>query len=393
MKISAAVLVLACLALALPGGALAADANEPNEGIHQAAGGLVTGTNYNAEIGSSSDRDWFIVHVSGPGALTVTMLNINDTDACSTSMTLRNSDGEPLNSTTASNNTSSPIAYTAPGAGHYFVNVTGGCPVNRYRLTVSGPAVAGPRPADPQPTANTNRDAATALGPLSGGVLYGGSIDAFNEQDWFFFYTGGPGTFDIALTNVVDNDECSVSLLLRRPDGTSINSTSANVDRIAHIQYTAAGAEKFELRMSGGCPVNLYQFQVTPGSLLTSAAPPPPPDRDGDGVPDASDRCADASGGGRADGCPLTTTTPSTPTTPVVSERCTRAQKSVTNWTKRLARANKALKKARKAVKRRGLSRRKLASLNRKVGSARSTVLKAKRSLKTAQRQVQRHCT
>jgi hypothetical protein len=390
-----AVLAFACLAVALPGAALAQDAYEPNEGIHQAAGGLVPGTNYNASIDSNSDRDWFIVHVSGQGALTVSLLNTSDPDACSASITLRNSDGTALNSTSAFNAATEEIVYTTPGAGHYFVQATAGCPVNRYRLTVSGPVVAGPRPASPEPTQNTNRNAATAIGPLSS-KLWGGSIDAFSEQDWFFFYTSRTGTFDIALTNVDDADRCSISMTLMNSDERTLNSNSASPDTIAHIQYASPGAAKYLLRISGGCPVNKYQFQITPASILTSTPPPPPPDRDRDGVPDASDECPDVSGQGRADGCPLTTTappTPTTPTTPAVSERCTKARTAVTKWTKRLARANKALKSARKALKRRGLTRRKRTSLKRKVTAAKSNVNKAKRSLRSARSQVTRHCT
>jgi hypothetical protein len=373
---------------------MAQDAYEPNEGIHEAAGGLVEGTNYNAAIGSTSDRDWYIVHVSGQGALDITLNNLTDPPAnqCSVTMTLRNSDGISLNQISASNAAIQHIVYTTPGPGHYFIDMSGSCPVNSYRLSLTGPDTPGPPPPAAEPTTNANRDAATAFGPLQVKV-YGGSIDAFNEQDWFFFYTARAGTFDVALTNVPDAGNCSVSMLLREPDGTRLNSTSAGANTIAHIEYAGPRAAKYELQVTGSCPTNTYQLQITPANLTTSTPPPPPPDRDGDGVADENDTCPDAAGPGRPNGCPLAVTTPPAPTTPAVSARCTKARTAVTNWTKRLTRANKNLKSARKALKRRGLSSRKRASLKSKAKAERGKAIKAKRSLKSAQAQVTRYCT
>jgi hypothetical protein len=274
-------IVLAVIALAtiVPGSAIAAGEAESNDGIHLADGPLVPGTNYDGQIGSTSDTDWWIVHVSGAGVLDLTLNNTVDTNegCCSVSFELLDADGTSLNSRSVSENQSGTISYTTPGAGTYFVVVDANSN-DRYRLTVSGPAVPGSRPAAPDETVpNNNQTPATAFGPLVGNRLYAGSIDAVTESDWFVFNTSGPGTFDVAVTNIVDTNEgcCSVSAGLYAGDGTtSLKSDGANENEVFHLTYTAGAADRFFLNVDANSS-DRYTFKVNePGGLLTDAVPP-----------------------------------------------------------------------------------------------------------------------
>ena len=273
-------LATAAIALVLPASALAVPEVEPNNGIHQPTGPLAAATDYDGTISSNGDTDWYIVYVSGQGVLDVTLTNIDQSTCCgSPSFYLRDQDGTTLNSTSVDEGTTESIPYTTPGPGVYYVEVRGGVVPDNYRLRVTGPVTDGPAPGAAETTPNASRDFTTAFGPLAGDKLYGGSIDANGEVDWFFFNTSGPGQFEVAFTNIDDEECCgspSVYLYEREgvESGTSINSVSVDRDTIGRIAFTSPGAEQYFLRVSGGVVVDRYQFVITPGSLLTPTTPP-----------------------------------------------------------------------------------------------------------------------
>jgi hypothetical protein len=60
-----------------------------------------------------------------------------------------------------------------------------------------------------------------------------------------------------------------------------------------------------------GTASGVYSIRFTVAN--TVSPPPPPPDRDGDGVPDASDACPDQPGPASNNGCPTDTVPPTTP--------------------------------------------------------------------------------
>jgi len=267
--------MLACTVavLLLPAGALASDAEyEPNDGIHQAYGPLEANTNYDGTTSSSSDDDWYIFYVSGPGLVEV-KLTAKD---CCVDATLYDQDGTPLNSVSeVESGKSETIPYTTPGPGRYYVSARGGTG-DEYTLRVSGSLTSGPRPGPPEVTPNNNPDMASAFGPLLGGTLYGGSIDAFGEEDWFYFYTAGAGAFDVAFTAI----DCCPEITLFDGAGERLTRVSElEGNRIGHLRYTAPGPGKFLLGVAGGASDH-YQFRIDPASLITSVAPPsvsPPP--------------------------------------------------------------------------------------------------------------------
>ncbi len=201
------VLAVLALALALPASALGADAEyEPNDGIDQAYGPLAANTNYNGTISTENDRDWYIVYVSGQGVLGVSLNEPHRRrllrqpvrlSAQCRRRTLNSSHGKRANRRTH-------LHDPRPRSLLRRVSRTARSPTY-YRLRVSGPITTGPRPGPPdEVTPNNNPEAASAFGPLQGGRLYAGSIDAYNEQDWFYFYTSGAGAFDISLINIYD---------------------------------------------------------------------------------------------------------------------------------------------------------------------------------------------
>ncbi|CAN5550904.1 hypothetical protein BH20ACT18_BH20ACT18_07480 [soil metagenome] len=277
-----ALLAMFVLALALPASASASPLYEPNDGIHQAFGPLQAGTNYDAAISSYNDTDWYVAYVSTQGVLDVGLTNTATSGyGCCLLVELFDQDGTYLNSTYVSRGTTEHLVYTTLGAGVYYVKVRDGVPANQYRLRVTGPLVNGPRPGPAQPTPNNNPTITTAFGPLLGGVLYGGSIDADGEEDWFYFHTARAGAFDVAFTNIKDAGSGGPLVELRDQNGKYLNSKYVGEDTIAHLSYTALGPATFALRVRYGNPVDRYQFRISPASLLTTspppAAPPAPP--------------------------------------------------------------------------------------------------------------------
>jgi hypothetical protein len=277
----------AIAAMVVPGVAGANPAYEPNDGIHQAFGPLATGTNYDATISSNTDDDWYIAYVSGAGVLDLALTNTDDASNSAVFLTLRDQDGKELNSITSSENQTRNLTYTTPGPGHYYAVVESSNPANAYRLQASGPLTSGPRPGAPDEVVpNNNGDKTTAFGPLAGDRLYGGRIDALNEDDWFVFNTAGPGAFEVALTNIDDESNSAVFATLFDQTGEAraqLSDASASENTIDRILYTGGAAAQYFLKIESSNAANSYQFVIRPGSLLTPNTPPA-----------ATQACADA---------------------------------------------------------------------------------------------------
>lgn len=264
--------LLATLLLALPATAAAAPEYEPNDGIHQAFGPLEADTAYDAMISSDDDVDWYVFYASGKGTIDVEVTALQrPNEFWALGVALRNHDGEELNSAGLWEGETDHIVYTTPGPGKYYVSL-GGATEDRYRLTVSGPLTTGPRPGPAEMTPNDNQDMAAAFGPLAGGKLYGGSIDAYEEEDWFYFYTGSAGAFDVAVTGTGGD---SFSARLRNEDGGALNSRSVYKYRVSHLRYTGAGRGKYYLQITGD-PGDSYQLRIDPAGLISTAPLPPP---------------------------------------------------------------------------------------------------------------------
>ena len=273
-RLAMGLLALAAV-LALPAAATANPAYEPNNGIHQAFGPLSSGANYDGVISSDNDEDWYVLYASGQGVLDASIQNTADPDRQGTVyLELLNQDGEELNETFAYDEESGEIVYTTPGPGQYYLVVDGSGVPNRYRLNATGPLTGGPRPGPvDEVTPNNNQERVQAYGPLAGDRVYGGSLDANGEYDWFYFYTAGPGSFQVALTNEPDNSGGTTYAELYDAEGIELAETFAYENRVGRINYTAAGAQGFFLLLDSGSNGDIYRFHVTPASLLTPNQP------------------------------------------------------------------------------------------------------------------------
>ncbi len=269
-------LVVGVLGMALPASALAVAEVEPNNGVWEADGPLVPGTPQTGTIDSNSDRDVYILYASGPGEATVKLTNTSDPGGHDAYLYFENEFGKTLNSSGyISDGTNYTISYTFPSAGTYYALVKSSSPTNLYQLDVTGPITGGSRPGPAEVVPNNNRDMNSAFGPLPGDHLYEGRIDAYSEYDWFYFYTAGPGVVDLATTSM----DGTVYVGLYNEAGESLQSASVDYDTIGHITYTAPGAEALYFRVSGNVE-NRYRFDLTPGSQITTTAPPVTPPAD-----------------------------------------------------------------------------------------------------------------
>ena len=263
------------LALALPATALAVTESEPNDGIDQADGPLTASTNHDGAIGSSGEEDWYLLYVNGQGTLDIAVSDLTGGGCCGeVDAEFVDGDGGHLNSVTASRGGSTKhLIYTTPGPGLYYLIVDGSTS-ETYRLRATGPLSSGSRPVPGLPTPNNNPTRSSAFGPLVGGGLYEGRIDASGEEDWYVFYTAGAGLFDVALTDTHHGGCCgSVEVTMYDRDGEYLNSESASRGTRAHIAYTGSGPDAFYLKIDGSTE-ETYQLQITPAERLTDALPP-----------------------------------------------------------------------------------------------------------------------
>lgn len=269
-------LIAFVLALALPGTALAANEVEPNDSIDQATGPLEAATNYDGTTASYQDADWFIFYVSGPGDFDLSLNNLNNgLGCCGNSLSLRDRNGDELNYASVSEGETEHLIYNSPGAGVYYAVVESGETSDTYRLRVEGALFAGP-PTGPvdETVPNNNPDRGSAFGPLAGGRTYGGSIDAYGEDDWFYFNTGGAGPFEIAITNSMDSlGCCGLSAELFDHKGNSLSYASVGENRIGRLALTAPGHERYYLAVSSGDTGDHYRFSISPPGLLTATDP------------------------------------------------------------------------------------------------------------------------
>jgi hypothetical protein len=304
--------------VALPATASAVPAPEPNDGIHQAKGPLVAGTNYTANIASNHEDDWFLVYLSSAGTLKVDVTN-STVQNCYPNLyaSINDRDGFVVKDAAVGTGTAKSLSLTTSAGGSYYVRFTASGDTNcggNYSFKATGPIVGGPLPGAAAATANTGRDPASAIGPLEGAKLYGARTDSSWEADWFFFYTSGGGEFDVTITNTMVNNapDCYVGadLYPGATDDDLLDSASGVIGNTrGHLTYDGAGAARYSVVVGSGCAQNGYQLVVAPKALVTADAPPdppppPPPDADADGFPDDADRCP-TQPGVEPDGCPL----------------------------------------------------------------------------------------
>jgi hypothetical protein len=413
-----ALTVAAALAVA-PAAASAADTHEPNNGIETAWGPVPGNTSIAADFGSINDDDFYLLRVSGTGTLTVNVNNVRDSTGCELGLYLLDENGDEIRNITVDDGvTNAKLQYSTAGESTFYLQAMQyqDCddrPGSLYRISVGGAdglAIAGGAgSATAQSTPNASHTASTAFGPLTGGALYENGLVFDGEQDWFSFYTSGPGPVDVALTNSGQDDAACLWFGLYDETGADLAGRVVYKNHIGHIRFTAPGARKYLVRTnipSGyACyGANVYRLQVD--GPLTST-PAPPLDTDGDGIPDVSDSCPEKAGVG--DGCqvpskPVQSPQPAQPkpavetpgsvrpgqTTPSVA--CAAGKASVRRWTSKLRKASRTLASARSKARKRGLSSSRRRALKRQVKSAGKQVAAARKSLRKAQAKTRRYC-
>lgn len=177
-------------------------------------------------------------------------------------------------------------------------------------VTAATSTAAGPYEPNEQPSA--------AFGPLLADTDYAGAVETTNDEDWFRLFTAGPTALDIAVSNTSASSsgctdvraELGGAELGSPADPDGLGSVNPPMGTTGHITYSAAGANRFFIRIRnfrpagqpcdpGGKTPASYTLRVS-GALAQSLPlrpPPPPPvpvDNDGDGVPQPQD-CNDAS--------------------------------------------------------------------------------------------------
>lgn len=290
------------IGLIIPSTALAASESEPNDGIEEFDGPLAAATDYDANLATAGDQDWFAFYTSGAGDVTIKMTNLNDGFGCCDvpNADLLDDTGGYLNELNPSEGTTEEITFSAPGAGKYYLLVEDARPGDRYRLRLSGPIGDGPAARAPTQTPNDNPDANSAFGPLEGDVLYGGRLDVSGEEDWFCFYTAGAGTFHLEMTNSNDAIGCCdvPNLDLLDGNGEYLNELNPGENRIERLAYQVPGPGKYLIQVEDANPGDRYQLELTPASIITSTPPPAPPPEPG---PPACNDGIDNDGDGQID--------------------------------------------------------------------------------------------
>ena len=329
---------VALLLAALPAWALA-DV-EPNDGILQPEGPIAGGTPMTGTLASDNDRDWYAFYVASQTQLDIA-LTTPAGSPCSTSAVLLNTNGYDVaggTSAYANVNTTDHILYTTPvGVQRYFLVLDSNCAGGAYsfQLNPGAAIVSGPGSVPAVPTSEPNESAAQALGPLTGGLPYSGSVDTQNDQDWFFFYALGSTAFDLAFTSL---DPCSTYASVYR-DGVvdSLDSASPSSNQTDHVVYTPPAWGRYFVQVRSNCSSGArYQLRLDPASAIVLTPPPPP----------------------------------AAPIVRAPSSRCTRARNGVTRW--------RAAIRSTKAKRSQVVTRRARRRLTRKLQAQKRTLRRAK---------------
>jgi len=316
--------VLAVLVVLAASVAEARADTEPNDRLVQAEGPILGGVDVAGSLPDGDRADWYVLYVQGQH-----QLHLNATvpgpeyDRC-VSVTLHDADGAQVSSDLT----------TLPGLHRYFVSAAPdscwqeeGGRAYSFRLE-PGPALVGGAPMPtPTGTGEPNENALQAAGPLTGGLLYSGTTDTSNDEDWFFLHTA-PGTHQLDLSAYgagLGGAGCrwswdeSTSVSLYEADGDEIGSASAGADEVGHFTHTSATSAKLLVRASAGCLGGTWMFRIDPAGALTSS---------------------------------LTTGASAAPTL-----RCASARRSVARWTRRVSATRRALRRAQRPSARRALRR------------------------------------
>ena len=270
---SLALAAVATALLTLPAAAVA-DA-EPNDGITQTEGPLSGGQNYTGALSTANDTDWYSFYVSSQTQLDVA-ISVPADSPCDPRFSLRDSDGGVIDDARVDPNETYHFRYTtAPGTNRYLLSVDG-CEGDKYQFSLNpaGSIVTGPGRSAPASTGEPNESEGQAFGPLSGGQLYGASIDTANDHDYFFFYSSGTEPFDVSLSTT---SSCGPDAELTGPGTDSVdNRTSLSQNRTSHLGLTPPGPERYVLHLSDGCAGTGYEFRIDPPSAVTTSPPPDP---------------------------------------------------------------------------------------------------------------------
>jgi hypothetical protein len=283
-----------------------ASADDAGDDIAQATGPLVGGTVYNGTLETTDDVDWYVVYTNPQAPLDIT-ITATGSQCSPVNASLLDADGKYVLSIQEATATSDQTAHlgpftTASTSSRYYVRVQSlltGCSGDTYQLqltpatsvTTNSPLIATAPSLTATPTGEPNDMRTQAFGPLLGATAYAGQLDTVNDEDWFTFYTAPQQPVDVAITKVGAGCSDVLSADLLDGDGMQVDDNGVSSNQTEHFNFTTprTAAQYFLKIGPSNCAGDTYQLRADPADALLPALPPP--DQDGDGVPDATDKC------------------------------------------------------------------------------------------------------
>jgi len=293
---------------------------EPNDTIATAGGPLAPGTAYGGDFSAVNDRDWLVFYTTGAVQTRVAVTKVGPGCSGEIGASVLDANGATVGYSYDRNiesDTTSRFDFTTGAAGRFYVVLSDDCVGDPYQvrvgppeaITVSSPLLGMAPTNSPALTPEPNDTPAQSVRIL-GGISYGAAIDTVNDIDWFAFGIKAGRSADLAITKIGDGCSTSVSTTLFKAGATdpgdSVSSATVERNATGHHQFAPETATDYLLKVAGSCPGDPYQLRIDPADAVIVPAPPPP-DRDGDGVPDGSDRCPTVAGSYSA-GCPAKVT-------------------------------------------------------------------------------------
>jgi hypothetical protein len=263
--------LLTALALLTTCGAAAAD-TEPNDGITQAEGPLKGGTDYAGTLSTDNDRDWYVFYASSQSQLDIAFTHVASPACCDADVRLLDTDGNSIDSTGPDENETGHIKYTTPmGTNRFFLVVDGSLNAKyQFRIDPGSAVVEGPRWDSATETGEPNESRTQSMGPLNGGVLYGGSFQTDNDEDWFHFHTLGRREFDVSVLNTSGPNIGEVQAVIYDRGGQRLASLGSDPNEIRHFRLTSpSGITPYYLQLRGDTN-GTWQFRIDPADALTS---------------------------------------------------------------------------------------------------------------------------
>jgi hypothetical protein len=240
---------------------------------------LPGGTAVAGAFATANDVNWYVLYTNPQTPLDISVNKAAGGCSGSIVTTLLDGDGHNGAIRTVGSGTTSHYNFTTPGApARRYLKVTDGCPGDTYTIRADpAGALDGASPlaaTSTTPATEPSEDITEAFGPLQPATAYQGTFESNTDVDWYAIDAQPQQPFDLAVTKV--GPGCGGSIVATLLDGDGHNGAQRTVanDTIEHYNFTTpAQPTRYYLKVTDGCPGDVYQLRVDGPQAAVAASP------------------------------------------------------------------------------------------------------------------------